>query len=292
MYSNYPKHFCEHIRIEIAVSQIQHDLRKLLPSISENGWLKIDQDIAEWPSGEKFEIDSIHDFWNFFGGFSRGLKMKSLLNWITAQNVEWTKKDIRTSEAIITWDFVGLEFMGKSPYLGKDITKKLSDPNYKSIKETLIKDSDFRSQRYAPRDQFPIIVVEDFEGNIFNPLKGYYCLEGNRRVIKALLKNEETISSYVGKFKSGAARWPENYWFRSDILKDLVFLAHYYNLKDQKKSFEITKLFYQIVLRDFENTRSATVERIFKFIERDEKFLVELLTEEYHEDRGNEPSAR
>ena len=221
----YPKHFYDPIRIEIAVSQLQHDFRKLLPSVSKNEWKNIDKDISEWFSGEEFELEPVHDFWNFFGGAARELKLKSMLFWITAENVTWKKDEVKTSEIVITWDFPGLEFMGKAPYRVKDVIAKLNQPEYKELLDSMRKDSDKRSKKYMPRDQFPVILFHDSRGGVIDNLRGHYILEGNRRVVRAIVRKEEKVSAYVGKFTSSDEKWPKNYWIRTGILRDLIFLA-------------------------------------------------------------------
>lgn len=288
----YPAHFSEPIRFEIAISQIQHDLRKLFPSVPISVWSKIDQDIADWPNGRKFEITPIHDFWNFFWGFSRGLKLKSLINWITAENISWTKEDVNVDNIWITWDFPGFEFMGKSPYCGADIRKRLNLPQMESVRKRLTEESDFRSDRYAPRDQFPVILIEDNKGRIFKTIKGYFDFEGNRRVIRAILLDQKTIPAFLGKFKNPDDKWPKNYWINTGFLRDLVFLSHGYNLSKDHYAAEKVREFYQIILQDFQIAQINTLFLVFNYIETDDKFLKELLSKELkHETRRNEPSS-
>lgn len=275
----YPKHFYDPLRIEIATIQIQHDLRKLLPSLDRSNWDVIDHDVAEWPDGERFEMETLHDFWNFFDGFSRGLKLKSLINWITASNVEWSKEEIPLDEAIIIWDFPGLEFMGSSPYKIFNVKKYLQKICKDGKMASLITDSEFRSNRFPPRDYFRIIVIEDKQGKILGNTKGFYVLEGNRRTIRAMLHDQKYISAYVGRLEKDAL-WPENYWIRTGTLRDLVFLAHYYNLNKDEHSLESVRKFYQLLLRDFDIVQKTTASHVFKYIEKDDKFLNEIFTKE------------
>lgn len=280
MKRKYPDHFYDQIRMEIAISQIQHDFRKLFPSIPEDQWPKIDQDISEWFLGEKFELEPIHDFWNIVGGFARGLKLKSLLSWVTAKNVIWTLEDVPLSEIQITWDFPGLEFMGKAPYSAKEVFNKLKSREMRERRNSMKEDSDLRSKKYSPRDQFPILLFHDIKGGVINQNPGYYVLEGNRRTVRAILFDKKRIASYVGRFKSTDDKWPEDYWFGTGILRDLIFLAIGYDKEEEKESFDLVRKFYQLVLRDFEVARIATIDRSFKNFERDERLLLDIMLED------------
>lgn len=281
MNRKYPAHFYEPIRIEIAVSQIQHDFRKLFPSLNSKQWPKIDKDISEWFLGEKFELEPAHDFWNIFGGFARGLKLKSLLSWVTAENVVWAKKDVPVSKIEITWDFPGLEFMGKAPHKAKDIIEKLNSAELKETKEKLKRDSIERSNKYSPRDDFPIMLFDDPKGEVIGVRPGFYVLEGNRRTVKAIVNDFETLSAYVGKFKDPKKDyWPDNYWLQTGILRDLIFLSVGYNKGKDQGAFDLTRKFYQLLLRDFDIARIATIDKTFKNFERNEKFLLDIMLED------------
>lgn len=278
MYDKYPKHFYEKIRIEIAVMQIQHDLRKLLPTVSHSEWNNIDKDILEWFFGEKFELEPVHDFWNFFGGFARGLKQKSLLSWITAENVCWEKKFVPVDQIIITWDFPGLDFMQKAPYPASLVIEELRVRP--KAKNTLFEDSEERSKKYSPRDHFPIVLFYDPKGGVIDKYTGYYVLEGNRRAVRAIVYGKKSILAYVAKFKRPQDFWPINYWFSTGILRDLVFIAIGLEKKGDQIGFKIIRLIYQLLLRDFEIARIATIDRTFKNYETSKKLLYEIFNKD------------
>jgi truncated hemoglobin YjbI len=276
----YAKHFYEEIRKEIAIAQIQHDLRKLFPSLGYDQWKEMDKCIARWFEGEEFELEPVHDFWNFFSGFSRGLKGKSLISWVTAENVNWTKEDIKTDDIYITWDFPGLEFMGKAPYLAKNVARELFLAKNQSILESTKKDSIERSNKYYPRDHFRIILFEDKKGEIINRHSGYYILEGNRRVVRSIVLKQPIIRAYVGRFVNEEDSWPMNYWINTGILRDLIFLSIGFEKAGDEKSFELVRKFYQLLLRDFDLARVATIDKSFKNYETNKKLLYELLMED------------
>jgi|GEM_PF-948766 len=275
--AKFPEHFKEPIRIEMAVCQIQEQFRKLFPSVPLEIWPKIDLNIADWFFGEDFELEPIYDFWNFFGGISRELKMKSLELWITAENVKWQKKEIPISEIIMTWDFPGLEFMGRAPFKISDLIEVFSNPALICKKEELKKLSENRSKKYAPRDHFPITVFFDPVGGVINSYKGYYILDGNRRTVKAVIEDRKTISAYVGKFKSSQERWPRDFWLPTGMLRDLVFIAKGLEKNNDYKAFEVLRRFYQLLLRDFDVVRIATIEKTFKNFEKDERLLLDII---------------
>jgi len=279
MDKKYPKRFHDQLRIEIATSQIQHDLRKLLPSLAEKDWKKIDQDISEWFLGEKFELEPLHDFWNIFGGFARGLKLKSLLFWVTAENVDWSKEEIIVDDIVVTWDFPGLEFMGVAPYRAKDIKKRLNEKKNEEIKNKLIQDSLCRSKKYVDRDRFRIILFYDPYGGVINTQKGFYVLEGNRRTIRAIVTGQKKIAAYVGRLKPEEL-WPKDYWFNTGTMRDLIFIALGYKKENDQGSYEFVRKYYQLLLRDFEIVRIATIDKSFKNFEKDEKLLIDLITKD------------
>lgn len=276
----YPKHFYDPIRREIAAEQMQHDVRKLFPEIKEGDWPQIDKNIEEWFSGEKFELEPAHDFWNFFSGFARGLKGKSLTSWITAENVVWSKEDVEVAQIVITWDFPGLDFMGKAPYRAHDVIERLKKPDMVIEKEKLIKDSDQRSKKFVPRDQFRVILFDDAKGDIINTMPGFYILEGNRRTVRAITHDLETIPAYVGRFKNEDDQWPENYWIPTGMLRDLIFMAIRYDKEKDKKAFDVIRKFYQLLLRDFDIARIATIDKAFKNYETSRKLISDLIMED------------
>ena len=269
------------MRVEIAVNQVQHDCRKLFPSIPEKEWKKIDRDIRGWFDGDANELEPAHDFWNFFGCFARSLKMKSLLSWVTAENVTWSKEDVPLKKIIYTWDFPGLEFMGKAPYRASKVIEILQDKKNRNKRRELANDAAARSKKFCPRDQFPIILLQDSKGGVINSSPGYYILEGNRRVTRAILKNKEKIPAFVGKLTNAQEDiWPENYWLITGMLRELIFLSVGYNKKKDQQSFEVIRKFYQLLLRDFEIARIATFDKSFKNFERDEKLLLDIFLED------------
>lgn len=276
----YPKHFYDPIRVEIAVSQIQHDLRKLLPDLSAKELKNLDKNIVGWFFGEDFELEPVHDFWNFFDGFSRGLKLKSLLSWITAENVVWEKKMVEVKNIIITWDFLNLDFIGKAPYKAEKIIKELNRQEYKELKRKLKNEADWRSKRYHPRDGFPIVLFDDRDGGVFDHFRGHHILEGNRRVIRAAINGDEKIISFSGKFRNKKDLWAKNYWISTGILRDLIFLAINYEKEEDEKSFNVVRNFYQLLLRDFDLARIATIDKSFKNFETSHKLQKELLNED------------
>ncbi len=281
MILKYPKHFYDPIRIEIATSQMQHDLRKLLPSLHQKDWAKIDEDVISWFTGENHELEPVHDFWNFFGGFSRELKLKSLLFWITAENVEWTEEKVKVDDIVITWDFPGLDFLGRAPYRAGNVRKELEKSENKGVLKDLIADSEEHSRKFLPRDHFPIVLFHDQKGGVINQLSGFYILEGNRRTVRALVTAEREILAYVGKFKKDDDLWPQNYWIRTGILRDLIFWAITYEKEGDDKAFKTVRNFYQLLLRDFDLARVATIDKSFKNFETSQRLREDLLMEDY-----------
>lgn len=281
MIRKYPEHFYEPIRREIAANQIRHDLRKLFPDLKSDQWRIIDDNINNWFEGEDYELEPVHDFWNFFGGFSGGLKLKSLLFWITAGNTSWHKTSVETKNIVISWDYPGLEFIGKAPYPASQVMVELAKPKNSKLVNLIKRDSDFRSRRYPPRDQFPIILFDDRDGKVFCKHRGFYILEGNRRTIRAIITGKKKIDAYVGTFKNKDSCWPENFWPRTDLLRELIFLANFYEIERDEKAFKTIRNFYLLLLRDFDVARIATFDKSFKYFEKNERLEKEILEEDF-----------
>lgn len=269
----YPKHIKEPIRIKIAAEQFQHEFRKLFPSIKQKDWRKIDKDIYNWFDGEASELMPVHDFWNAFEGVLRGFKLKSLLFWITAENICWVEKKVKVRDTILTWA-PQLSFMGGSPYRASEIIATLKNPKNKKIKEKLRSDSDKRVKSFVPRDFHKVILINNKgEGLVteFTEHKsfgGYEILEGNRRVLRVIIYDKEYIDAYVGEFK-GKEKRPKNYWVPTGFLRNLVFLANVFLAKGNKKAFNNIKAIYKEILKESEFARNISRYRVFKSSQAD-----------------------
>jgi hypothetical protein len=206
----YPDHIYDPTRIQIASELVQHEFRKLFPSVPRKLWPALDGDIANWFDGERFELAAVHDFWNAADGILRGFKLKGLIRYITAENVRWEQLEIPIERIDIVWHLNPLlARFGEPPYDTRVIAKGLAtDPE---LKAALLADSDLHSESSLPRDHYPVLLIGD---------NGRYKIgDGNRRVLRALLYGRPTIFAWV-------ARMPDhkqlhNYWVSTGFLRTL-----------------------------------------------------------------------
>lgn len=95
----YPKHLYEPIRIEVAKSYIRHELSKYLPAAT--GYWR--SDIDKWFEGSVVGLFPVRDFWNGFYGIVMGFKLYiHLTEFVTAENVSWSKEEIEIERLTYT----------------------------------------------------------------------------------------------------------------------------------------------------------------------------------------------
>lgn len=263
----YPKHLYEQIRREIGVDYVRHELRKYLPSIKGEVWKRIDQDIEGWFDEAPF-LYPVRDFWNGVHGIMMGFKLYShLLNFITGENVRWTKEEIELEllsfgtvnslvrEVVPEGDDVRLAIRG---YLKNERLRK-------SHLEEMQKWYEITEERSTN----PIIVTQkSIEGK--DKLVVY---DGNGRTTLAVLKGRGKILAYVGRFVD-ERRQPENYWLPTSLLMEIVHFV--------KKAKEMgdDNLYdsYVRVLRDMlDRSESGRYEMLNRVVSKGSKFYDEFM---------------
>lgn len=216
----YPAHIYEPIRREIAVSYIKHELRKYFPNLRDSeAWKKMDADIATWFDGAPFLLP-VRDFWNGFYGILMGFKLLiHLLDFITAENVTWTKEKIGLKNLV---------FSGFNPKeMGVDLTTmKVSEavdfyarPENGEMKKAHL--ARVRENFAKTADRLGSIIVTEKRIDDHDELVIY---KGNTRVCLALLEGKQEIEAYVSRYKS-EKRTLENYWIPTGLLMELVHYA-------------------------------------------------------------------
>ena len=211
----YPKHLYEQIRREIGVDYVRHELRKYLPSIKGEVWKRIDQDIEGWFDEAPF-LYPVRDFWNGVHGIMMGFKLYShLLNFITGENVRWTKEEIELE--LLNFGTVNSLVKEMVPE-GNEV--RLAMSGY--LKNERLRKSHLEEMRKwyeitEERSTNPIIVTQKrIEGK--DKLVVY---DGNGRTTLAVLKGRGKILAYVGRFVD-ERRQPENYWLPTSLLMEIV----------------------------------------------------------------------
>lgn len=263
----YPKHLYEQIRREIGVDYVRHELRKYLPSIKGEVWKRIDQDIEGWFDEAPF-LYPVRDFWNGVHGIMMGFKLYShLLNFITGENVRWTKEEIELE--LLSFGTVNSLVKEMVPE-GNEV--RLAMRGYlknEKLRKSHLEEMQKWYEITEERSTNPIIVTQkSIEGK--DKLVVY---DGNGRTTLAVLKGRGKILAYVGRFVD-ERRQPENYWLPTSLLMEIVHFV--------KKAKEMgdDNLYdsYVRVLRDMlDRSDSGRYEMLNRVVSKGSKFYDEFM---------------
>lgn len=244
MKNHYPKQIYDPLRRRIAAETIQKELRKLLPSVPETMWPKLDHDVENWFEGKESELATAHDFWNGFEGITQGFKLKGILPYLTAENIEWDQASIPSEKIVFTTNLPILDFLGESPFKSQALIDFINSPANKNKIQEIIQDSDKHAASSVERDHYPIIVLAEDDN--------FRLLDGHRRVVRAIFRHQENIEAYVGKFNS-ADKTPKNNWVSTGFLRNLIRIWDI-NYEDKKISESIKQIFIYL-LKNHDNVR-------------------------------------
>jgi len=263
----YPKHLYEQIRREIGVDYVRHELRKYLPSVKGEVWRRIDQDIEGWFDEAPF-LYPVRDFWNGVHGIMMGFKLYShLLNFITGENVRWTKEEIELE--LLNFGTVNSLVKEMVPE-GNEVRLAMSGYlKNERLRKSHLEEMQKWYEITEERSTNPIIVTQKrIEGK--DKLVVY---DGNGRTTLAVLKGRGKILAYVGRFVD-ERRQPENYWLPTSLLMEIVHFV--------KKAKEMgdDNLYdsYVRVLRDMlDRSDSGRYEMLNRVVSKGSKFYDEFM---------------
>lgn len=263
----YPKHLYEQIRREIGVDYVRHELRKYLPSIKGEVWKRIDQDIEGWFDEAPF-LYPVRDFWNGVHGIMMGFKLYShLLNFITGENIRWTKEEIELE--LLNFGTVNSLVKEMVPE-GNEVRLAMSGYlKNERLRKSHLEEMQKWYEITEERSTNPIIATQkSIEGK--DKLVVY---DGNGRTTLAVLKGRGKILAYVGRFVD-ERRQPENYWLPTSLLMEIVHFV--------KKAREMgdDNLYgsYVRVLRDMlDRSESGRYEMLNRVVSKGSKFYDEFM---------------
>ena len=201
-------HLYEPLRRKIALCYAHHEMRKLLPELRNVSlWQSIDKQISDW-----YKKLSIKNFWNGIHGISMGFRLKSIVPLITSLHIQWTEKNILTEELWFGGKFGPIKSLG---VLESSMAVKNSIflPEYRELLAQTKQILAEKSAETAPRDEFPIFVVRKE-----NKLR---VIDGNRRLLQAIVNKQETIKAFVGEPIAEPPLF--EHWVPTSLLVDLVF---------------------------------------------------------------------
>ena len=191
---NYLPHLSEDIHLQIAKGYIQHEMRKLFPSLSTAPavWQLIETDIDNWSTKNGLSIIlPIRDLWNMFYAISSVLKLKSVLPLLTSVNITWSKKNIPVSSLTFGSKFPEIEPMRCIHQPANVVRKCLFDDEHKTELEKIRVRLAGQASAKAPRDHYPLIAKVVDENTV--------VIDGNRRLLNALVNNIDSINVVQGQ---------------------------------------------------------------------------------------------
>jgi len=237
----YPDNVYDPVRVKLAAEATSKELRKLLPSVPEELWPQLDHNVADWFDGTASELAMVHDFWNGCEGIMTGFKLKRLIRYFSAANVSWQTTDVAVDEIPLGWQVGTLsDELGQPPYHAPGIRELFqAKPKFLAENKQL---SDEKAAGSVPRDHYPIILAKDKDG--------YTLLDGNRRVLRAIIYGRDQISAHIGTFEH--YHDVRDYWVSTPFLRDLVRIA-------ETGGPEVTENVYQILKQLFHETVIAKI---------------------------------
>ncbi len=223
----YPSHIYDATRVELAISIINKELRKLFLGVSTDAWQAMDASVRGWanqPTDYHLETERLQDFWDSFAAIMHGIKLKpNFVAWITAENIEWSKQTLDTRTIQMTSPLKQLQKvhglnLRVDLLLGELAEILANNPAAKAEQKTFV---DQHSTDPA-QDEYPIIVRKTSGGVI-------KVMDGNRRALRAVIYDQPQIEAWVGEMKQPE---PINYWV---AIADMYQLVVFYKAAVEKK---------------------------------------------------------
>ncbi len=243
----YPEHLEEKIREVVAISYLKHELKKIFPSINKG-------DIENLMSNKT--LSNPRDFWNGFHGISMGFKLNIGLSFIiTAENIQWSKKEILVNDLYFGTKTKELEEIIDNDDLSViNILKNLE--NKKGIKNKLIENYNQTKVINSDWNKDPIIVKE----KIISDQKVLTVYDGHNRLLQAILNGQNKIFAYIGRFKSKELI-PKNFWLPTDLIMDNLFFIYESINNNEEKIFRAQIEGLKNMLEKSESGRIEFLER-------------------------------
>lgn len=237
---DYPRHLSEKIREEVAVSYLQHELRKIFPSINV-------QEVDNLMNNK--DLNTPRDFWNGVHGIGMGFKLHiGFIYLLTAENIDWSFEEIniRSLQFGVDRDLTDMagsrsvekiiEFLRNNP--------SLNDKYSVEFKKNWVDDK--------KRETDPVIICEK--------KSGLAIYEGNGRLEKLILDNREKTMGYVGRYTTSEKR-PLNYWLPTSLIMDLLLFVYQAIEEDNQDLFKSQINVLRNMLRDSESGKKEFIER-------------------------------
>lgn len=237
---DYPKHLNEKIRIELAISYLKHELRKLFPSIDLT-------DVDNLMNNKEIAVP--RDFWNGVHGVGMGFKLHIGFIYLnTAENIKWSFESI---------DIESLNFG-----VDRDLTRMADSRSVEKIVEYL-RDNPKTYDKYLA--EFKMSWVEDKQREtdpiiICEKKDGLAVYEGNGRLEKLILDKAKNTTGYVGRYTTTEKR-PLNYWLPTSVIMDFLLFIYQAVEENNQDLFKNQMIVLKNILRDSESGKKEFFER-------------------------------
>ncbi len=139
--------------------------------------------------------------------------------------------------------------------------QKLLEQTKQKLKEEAVKT--------APRDDFPIFVVRKSHGD--SSEKKLRVIDGNRRLLQAIVDKKDTIRAVVGEPVAEPALY--EHWVPTSLLVDLVF----WHKRQVQLGRKITEAVAHVIAELIRDSSAGRVEFVERSIHRDKKLDILLL---------------
>lgn len=222
----YPKHVYDPVRYRIARDLLQKELRKLFPHAPDQAWMYIDKAIGAWaehPNQYHLENPTYRDFWDIFAAVIESIKLKgSFARLLTAENYTWDRQKLPLIELCMSsplgqlHKIPGLNVRHDTPL--REVKSALEAHPESLAEQRALNDNHSRDPE---QDNYPVIIKINGRGECL-------ILDGNRRCLRALLYDKNTMDAWVVTTNGEP---PRNHWVPVNDLMQLVALY-----KDAKKS--------------------------------------------------------
>jgi hypothetical protein len=246
----FPAHIYSPERRTLATQLVQKELRKLYPDLKAGAWKSIDMAVNGWaenPATYHLE-EPYRDFWDICAAVIESIKLKpTFIEWITAENVSWTKRTMKLTNLQMTSPLDQLENV---PGL-----KLRNDIPLTELIEALKRSPDALKQQKSLVEQhttdplqndYPII-IRRAEGGL------YKVMDGNRRMLWAVTHRQTELEAWVGEIDGNI---PRNYWVP---LNDMFQFAKVFKQAREHDDHETQTAAARILKAHFE---ASTVARI------------------------------
>lgn len=251
-------HLYDPLRKKIAVSFIQHELRKLFPQLrGESVWKLMDKAVEQW-----YEDLSIRNFWNAVHGITMGFRLISIVPYITSLNMKWTEMNSPVDNLWFRAKFHPVT-PSDVPELARDVKNWLLSPNQKQIFNKTKKFLEGNFVATEPRDYFPIFVVRK-ESKL-------RVIDGNGRLLKAIIEGKEKIKAFVGEPVAEPVLF--EHWVPTSLLVDLVF----WHKRQKENKREITADMAKVIAELIRDSSAGRIEFSERVVHKDDEIHQQLL---------------